>query len=141
MASKLQKCAFVIGILIELLLFVPQTSESYEAPLPPTVKDMVEYYAGQYGVDTNLAFYIVEHESGYDKTVVGDMNIKCPVGPYKGKPVMARGIWQITRCYFPEITDEQAFDPDWSTQFAMEKLSQGKETCKMLWTTCRWYYN
>lgn len=83
---------------------------------------------------------MVEHESGFNPNDVGDMDLTCPIGPYKGKPVYAQGIWQITRCYHGEVSHEQALDVVWSTQWAMDRLKD-KDTCKKEWTTCRWYYN
>ena len=47
-----------------------------------------------------------------------------------------RGILQINKEYWPDITDEQAFDPEFSLNFAAEKISQGKEN---LWTACNCY--
>jgi hypothetical protein len=66
---------------------------------------------------------------------VGDMNI------YRnGKPVRARGIWQITQAYHPEISDSEAFDPIWSTEYVMPIL-KNKKLCEQEFTTCRIYYN
>lgn len=44
-----------------------------------------------------------------------------------------RGLVQINRKYNPEITDKQAFDPEFSLRFAAEKISKG-EAWK--WTVC-----
>ena len=63
------------------------------------------------------------------------MNITCR---RTGAPVRARGPAQITECYYPQVTDKQAFDWDYSLNFLTKKLSRGK--CSQ-WTTCRNYYN
>lgn len=53
-----------------------------------------------------------------------------------GKPVRARGLVQITECYYPDVTDEQAFDIDFSIDFLARKLAEGTQTCRTQWTTC-----
>lgn len=104
------------------------------------VKQLVDCYADLHGVDRKLAHYIVSNESRYNPKLVGDMTINCPTGVNKGKPVRARGLVQITECYYPDITDEQAFDPDFNLDFGME-LIKNKKTCMSQFTTCRNYYN
>lgn len=100
------------------------------------IKDMVSCYAKKNGVNEKLAQYIVAQESNYDPTLIGDMKIKCPS---TGKPVRSRGLVQITECYYPEITDAQAFDPNFNLDFGM-KLIKNKKTCMNQFTTCRQYY-
>lgn len=101
-----------------------------------SIKQMVSCYAKEYGVNDKLAHYVVENESQYDPNLVGDLHIKCP---QTGKPVRARGLVQITECYYPEVTDEQAFDPNFNLEFGM-KLMKNKSTCMNQFTTCRNYY-
>ncbi|MFA6991933.1 MAG: hypothetical protein WC269_01470 [Candidatus Gracilibacteria bacterium] len=62
-------------------------------------------------------------ESGLRADAVGDMNIICP---RTGKSVRARGMFQITECYHPEVTDEQAFDPYWSARWTKQMLDAGE---------------
>lgn len=97
-------------------------------------KDKVRYYADMWGVSSHLMLYIVENESSFNKDAVGDMHIACPM---TGEPVRARGPVQITECYYPQVSDEDAFDWDYSLNFLAKKLSEGK--CSE-WTTCRNYY-
>lgn len=80
--------------------------------------------------------FIVRNESNYNSEAVGDMKIKCK----NGEPVRARGIVQITECYYPHITDQEAFDVDYSLNFLKENLLLGKKNCMQQWTTCRMYY-
>lgn len=92
-------------------------------------------------INPNLALYIVKHESNASTTVVGDKNIIChnKKSPDYGKPVYSRGLWQLSRCYYPQVTDKEAYNPVWSTIFTVPKLASTKE-CKSQWTTCRNYY-
>lgn len=43
---------------------------------------------------------------------------------------------QINREHWPDITDEQAFDPDFALKFAAEKIANGEE---YLWVSCNCY--
>ena len=65
-----------------------------------------------------LALEIATCESNLNPEAVGDAG-------------MSRGIWQIHKKYWPEITDEQAFDPVWSTKWAIGKMKENKYS---LWT-------
>jgi len=64
------------------------------------------------------------------------MDIICP---HTGELVEARGILQITKCYHPEVTDEQAYNPIFALEWGIPQMKD-KEHCKNKWTTCRWYY-
>jgi hypothetical protein len=77
-------------------------------------------------------YYIVRGESGFNPNTKGDTKIICD---RTGEAVYARGLVQITRCYHPEITDEQAFNIDFSLKFLAEKIRAGK--CLQEWTVCR----
>ncbi len=97
------------------------------------VKELVNVYADKYGVSRATLHRIVSGESSYQiKPKDGDMNITCPRGINKGKPVRARGAVQITECYFPEVTDEQAYDVEFSLNFLAEKVQKGQG---QLWST------
>lgn len=100
---------------------------------------MVSCYAKKYGVSDKLAHYVVENESHYNPNDVGDLHIKCRSGVNRGQPVRARGLVQITECYYPEVTDAQAFDPNFNLEFGM-KLMKDKYKCIEQFTTCRKYY-
>lgn len=86
------------------------------------------------GVDPELATYIATHESHLNPTAVGDMNIT-----FKGQPVRSRGLFQISQAFHPDISDAQAFDPYWATEWSMQYLKD-KNTCEHMWTTCGEYY-
>lgn len=97
------------------------------------VKELVNIYADKYGVSRATLHRIVSGESSYQvKPKDGDMNITCPTGINKGNPVRARGAVQITECYFPEVTDEQAYDLEFSLNFLAEKVQKGQG---YLWST------
>lgn len=113
-------------------VFVPKLT----VEVPEIYKMMIQSYAEKYGVKIEILTYIVERESGYNPNAIGDMNIICK---RTGLPVRARGILQITECYYPEISDECAFDIKCSFD-SMLPIMQDIEKCKSQWTTCRDYY-
>lgn len=106
------------------------------------VPELVDYYATKYGVSKDLAHYIAKNESNYRVEAVGDLfpcrNTK---SPNYGQDVYARGVYQITRCYHYNVSDEQAFNAEYNIEYAMKLIAQGKEVCKTQFTTCRNYYN
>lgn len=55
-----------------------------------------------------------------------------------GLPVRSRGLFQISRCYHPEISDAQAFDIASSTEWAMSQM-QDLTKCYKEWTACKKY--
>ena len=74
-----------------------------------------------WGVSSTTIYKIIEGESNFNTLAVGD----------KG---MSRGLVQIHKKYHPDITDEMAFDPDFSINFLASNLAKGR--CSW-WTVCR----
>lgn len=99
------------------------------------VKMAIYHYSQKYGVEIEKLTYIVENESHYKTDAIGDMNLTCK---RTGQPVRARGILQITECWYPEISDECAFDI-YCSMDKMILLIKDDNTCKSQWTTCRNY--
>lgn len=101
------------------------------------VRSYVLAQASSTGVWVAKIDHMVENESHYNPKAIGDMQIICA---RTGKPVRARGLWQITQCYHPEISDAQAFDPEWSTAWALNIIANSKKDCVSQWTQCaKWY--
>lgn len=67
---------------------------------------------------------VIKCESNFNPNAVGDSGY-------------SRGLVQIHSRYWPEITDEMAFDPEFAITFLAEKLSEGKGR---LWTCYRLSY-
>jgi hypothetical protein len=118
-----------------------KTPESMQSP--EDVRSYVLAEAKKAGVWVAKIDHIVSRESQYNANAKGDLDIICADkrSPHYGEPVYARGLWQITRCFHPDITDAQAFDPEWSTAWALGKIASSKKLCLMLWTECRTWYN
>lgn len=101
------------------------------------MKGLVTKLADEKGVPQDLAHYIVSHESQYNINANGDKTILCK---QTGQPVNARGLLQITECYHPEISDEQAYDPIFAINWGLE-IMKNKDDCMREFSTCRDYYN
>lgn len=137
--KKYIKLFILLVVFIILLITFPPLKTKAEAPVEPmqwnkeNLSHLIGYYANKYDVSEKVMHRIVAGESTYNiKPRDGDMKITCPRGVHKGNPVRARGLVQITECYFPEVTDEQAYDPEFSLEFLAYHLSKGKGR---LWST------
>lgn len=142
----------VIKSLFLALAFISQVSVYASYAPKPAVEHVIEpkidtrsvqiakvdilYYSQKYGVPESVLHYVIENESHYNEKAVGDMNITCK---RTGLPVRARGILQITECFYPEISDECAFDAKCSLETMLPIMSDVAK-CKSQWTTCREYY-
>lgn len=140
----------MLEFIIAVLLVIPTDPSVLTVPIvhaaeldtsTTTVAEYVAQEARDAGVPLARALYVARVESkGFDAFATGDMDITCPRGPNKGKPVRARGLWQITECYHPEVTDAEAYSFIWSTQWALPRL-KNPATCRQEWTACRAYLN
>ena len=91
---------------------VLQTNPQYES-----IKDLVFRLSKEYGVSPALSLRVAKCESGLNPDAIGDRGY-------------SRGLWQIHKKHHPYVTDDQAFDPEWSTRWSLEKIKQGND----LWT-------
>jgi hypothetical protein len=101
-----------------------------ERPGVKEVRAYVRTAATEYGVDPNLALWIVKHESSFNPLAKGDGEA-------------SRGLWQISKIYHPEVSDEQAFGVKSSTAWSLERIRDGKinewssyRNCRTLYASC-----
>lgn len=85
-----------------------------------TVEEKIRHKAVEYGVNPDHALAVANCESGL---VPQQSNLH---NSFTGQRERSYGIWQINTRYNPEVTIEQAMDIDWSTDWAMERLKDGK---------------
>lgn len=91
---------------------------------PKTVEEVITESAIKHDVDPSMALAVAKCESNLDPKALGD----------NGK---SRGIWQIHAPSWPEVSDEMAFNPVLSTQWAMPKLKETPE----IWTCYRMLFD
>ncbi len=135
----MQEIIATISIAAMTLMGIPST-ETYttEVEEPLSVQELVSQYADEFGVDQDLAHHIAFGESGYNPKAIGDMDISCPM---TGQPVYARGVFQLTECWYGHVSDAEAFDAETNIKIAMAVIAEGRTTCISQFTTCRNYYN
>jgi hypothetical protein len=110
---------------------------AYASQEVETVEQKISRVALEHNIASTTLFNLAMGESSLDPLKEGDMGVLCPIGVNKDKPIRAKGLVQITDCYQPEITDEQAFNPDWALNWAADKIAKG-EAWKT-WTLCNCY--
>jgi hypothetical protein len=91
------------------------------------VKAYVEAQAMKYGVNPNLAIWIVRHESQFNPRAKGDGEA-------------SRGLWQISKIYHPEVTDAVAFNVVSSTDWSLGRIRAGKANEWSTYHYCRTLY-
>ena len=116
---------------------IPTPTEQRLKDLEGTIwsREDIDWYisvmATKYNVSEDTMHAIVKGESQYnDMTRDGDMSITCA---RTGLPVRARGLVQITECYFPDVTDEEAQHVPYAIEFLAKNMSEGLGV--MLWST------
>jgi len=105
-----------------------QGQSEANTPSQGEIRTMISAKAQKYGVSSYLALSLASWESQFNPRAVGDTHLTCKK---TGKPIRSRGLWQINSCAWPEVTDEQAFDPMWSSEWAMPKIRETPE----IWST------
>ncbi len=122
-----------ISILV-LFLFPCLSFASVDQSIPYQIATITNQYSV---MTTQSALFLTNKESGWVTDKVGDTHLICnaPKSPNFGKPQRSRGVWQISDCWHPEVTDAQAFDVIWATHWAMQTMTVDKG-CKQ-WSTCK----
>jgi len=108
---------------------VAATSAAPQQSRPSTqeVKAYVRTEAVEYGVNPNLALWIVKHESSFNPRAKGDGEA-------------SRGLWQISKVYHPEVSDVAAFSVTSSTEWSLERIREGKVSEWSTYRNCRTLY-
>ena len=98
-----------------------------DGPTPQEVKAYVLNEAAKFGVNPQLALWIVKHESQFNPRAKGDGEA-------------SRGLWQISRIYHPEVSDATAFSVASSTEWSLERIRSGKAREWSTYRFCRTLY-
>lgn len=113
----------LVGSVLLALLLSTTSVQAVIAPVTPvsdqvvvkelTIKQKVDKYAALYKVSPSLMQGVVDCESSYNPKALGDNG-------------HSRGIAQIHDLYHPEISNTQAYDPDFALDYLAKSISQGK---------------
>jgi soluble lytic murein transglycosylase-like protein len=93
-------------------------------PIEEYIKSRIGYYADLYKISEEVMNVVIRCESGYDPNALGDGG-------------ESRGLTQINKPAHPNISDEQAFDIEFSLNFLAENLSKGNGK---MWTCYKKFY-
>lgn len=85
------------------------------------MEGLIRWHAARHGVDPDVMVAVAKCESNLNPQAVGDLSLGT-----------SRGLFQIHRPSHPDITDAQAFDPDWSSEWAARQFAAGNAR----WWTC-----
>ena len=130
MSRTLKMVLLIIGGLI--LVFTITKTSIAEAPAPPvpitqpTVQELIGKYALQYNVSASRMLNTMKCESGLKSDAQGDM---------KNGVYTSFGLSQIHLPAHPEVTKEQALNPDFAVEFMAKGFAQHKERMWTCWRT------
>ncbi len=105
---------------IEPILATRADAQVIEETKEPTLEERATLIAREYGISPTTLKNLVASESAWNPNAIGD----------NGDSV---GLVQIRLRNWPNITKEQALDPEFSLRFAAQKIKEGKE---WLWSPC-----
>lgn len=75
----------------------------------------------EYGVDPYMAVHVAWNESRFNSKAIGDHG-------------ESHGVWQIHLPAHTNVTEKQAHNLEWSTEWSMREMK--KNGCK-IWSTCK----
>jgi len=91
------------------------------------IDSYIRMEAKQYGVNPDIAAFIVKHESQDGRNMSGDSS-------------HSRGYWQISDIYHPEVSTACAMSLECSTDWSLNKILNGKISEWSAWKfRCRLY--
>lgn len=120
-------------VTIFLISIVPDIAHGQDINVP----EFIAMNAQAYHLDPQMALFVSWGESEWNPNVSdGDGHIMCNIKTSInfGKYTHSRGVWQISDCAHPEVTDAQAHDLKWSTQWAMKTMVNDGGCFQ--WSTC-----
>lgn len=132
----------MLSYLTSLILFlVPSVGAASTLPPPPppilvvapqpapveihtlTLQEKADMVAQSFGISTTTFASLIKNESGWDPNADNGYD---------------RGLVQISRIQHPDVTDAQAFDVDFSLNWAAQEIKSGRISG---WTVCNcWLY-
>ena len=101
----------ILGLQIEILILKKKKSANPEE----TIEEMIRRIAKEERVGEDLMVRIALCESQLDPKAVN----------VNKNGTRDRGLFQINDYWWPNISDEQAFDPEWSTRWACKQVRAG----------------
>lgn len=105
----------------------PSPAQGSFQPSQAALQAYVVAQAEAKGVNVTDALWIVSHESQWNAAKPGEDG-------------NSRGLWQISRIWHPEVSDQCAYDWQCSTQWALDWIAEGHIEQWSTWRfRCQWY--
>lgn len=98
-------------------------AKAWDGSNPESVKEYVGYVAQNEGVDVSTVLAIAKCESDFNKNAL-----------HSSEKEYSLGIFQINLKAHKDITEEQALNPFFNINWAIEQMAQGKWS---MWTCWR----
>lgn len=99
--------AIIESLILQKREIIPQRNESIE--------ELIRRIANQNGIDAELAIKVARCESSLNPKAIN----------VNDGGSIDRGLYQINNKYHPEVTEAQAFDPEFATQFFCTAFKNG----------------
>jgi soluble lytic murein transglycosylase-like protein len=93
--------------------YIPVFSHKIDFKADKSIKTIIDTYSKKYSVESKLLADVIDCESSYNIYALGD-------GGH------SRGLAQIHDEFHPEVSDEQAYDPEFAVEFLARYISEGK---------------
>lgn len=90
-------------------------TEVRNLPNKESTEEMIRRIATEEKVDQELAVNVARCESGFNPKAIN-------INTTGSKD---RGLYQINDYYHPEVTDEQAYNPEWATRWFCKAIREG----------------
>jgi hypothetical protein len=116
--------AFLVAIPLQNFTLAHLTNEQFR------ITEYLYTTAIEESIPPEKLLLLAECESRFETDRVGDKNKICEA---TGNPMRSRGLFQINDCYWPEVSDKQAEDYKWATNWAVDKIKKGKVN---IWWWC-----
>lgn len=144
MTKYIAAIAASIVIIITVSIYPPTEVYAFNPPLPddeepaPTKRELQalsDYYADKYGVERALLRSVIACESNWVPDVQSNHHYQfndALRGIQWGERERSFGLAQISAPHHPNVSYEQAIDPDFALDFAARHISEGRG----YWWTC-----
>ena len=115
---KSKKMIIVIAvILIAIIVIFLLKDKILKIIYPKEYKEIVNIYAGEYGVDENLVFAVIKAESNFDENAVSASNAKGLM------QLMYATAEEVAEQCGIELTEENIFDPEINIELGTRYIS------------------
>jgi len=128
---KIASLVLICSLLVIPTKLIAEPAKIVPVIIPQTIPEKITYYANKYNVSEAIMIQIVSCETAgsFNPTMRSECRYKFSDPKrniVKGEQEMSYGLAQIHLPDHPNVTYEQATNPDFALKFLAENLSAGK---------------